>query len=201
MTSKRLLEYGGILAGIVLIVFGVVAIGMGANGRNTVRDSLKDEQIFFGEATDPAVAAHAKNWAGDQVLTGSQARAFALIMHDHASEASNGLTYAQMGRFVAAADPTDVKGTNDETAALKDDKGNPVANGARNTWITETGLSTALNMSYMAENLALFGIVVGVALLLSGIGFIILALRVLGGEPGTKPKKEPAPSMEPAGQV
>ena len=49
MTSKRFLEYGGILAGIVLIVFGVVAIGMGANGRSTVRDSLKSEQIFFGE--------------------------------------------------------------------------------------------------------------------------------------------------------
>jgi hypothetical protein len=31
-------------------------------------------------------------------------------------------------------------------------------------------------MSYMAEQLSLFGIVVGVALLLSGVGFIILAL-------------------------
>ena len=201
MTKQRFLEYGGILAGIVLIVFGVVAIGMGANGRNTVRDSLKQEQIYFGDVSDPAVAAHAKNWAGDQVLTGSQARAFALIMHDHASEASGGLTYAQMGRFTSAANPTDMKGTNDETAALKDDKGNPAANGARNTWVTETGLSTALNMSYMAENLALFGIVVGFALLLSGIGFVILALRVLGGAPATKPATEPASSFQPAGQM
>ena len=32
----------------------------------------------------------------------------------------------------------------------------------------------------MAEQMALFGIVVGVALLLSGIGFIILALGALG---------------------
>ena len=31
-------------------------------------------------------------------------------------------------------------------------------------------------MSYMAEQMALFGIVVGIALLLSGIGFIVLAL-------------------------
>jgi hypothetical protein len=31
-------------------------------------------------------------------------------------------------------------------------------------------------MSYMAEQLGMFGIVVGVALLLSGFGFIILAL-------------------------
>ncbi len=35
-------------------------------------------------------------------------------------------------------------------------------------------------MSYMAEQLALFGIVVGVALLLAGIGFVVLALVVLG---------------------
>ena len=41
--------------------------------------------------------------------------------------------------------------------------------------MTETALSTALNASYMAESLSLFGIVVGIALLLSGIGFGILA--------------------------
>jgi hypothetical protein len=45
----------------------------------------------------------------------------------------------------------------------------------------ETGLSTALNVSYVAEQLAIFGIVVGVALLLTGIGLMILALAVLGG--------------------
>jgi hypothetical protein len=47
--------------------------------------------------------------------------------------------------------------------------------------VTETALATALNVSYMAEQIAVFGIVVGIALLLSGIGFIILALVVLGG--------------------
>ncbi|HEY7178012.1 MAG TPA: hypothetical protein VH305_02460 [Gaiella sp.] len=36
-------------------------------------------------------------------------------------------------------------------------------------------------MSYMAEQLSLFGIVVGVALLLTGIGLLSLALAVLGG--------------------
>ena len=42
--------------------------------------------------------------------------------------------------------------------------------------MTETALTTALNASYMADRLALFGIVVGVALLLSGLGFAILAI-------------------------
>ena len=43
-------------------------------------------------------------------------------------------------------------------------------------WINATALGTALNVSYMAGQLALFGIVVGIALLLAGIGFVILSL-------------------------
>ena len=42
--------------------------------------------------------------------------------------------------------------------------------------MTETALTTALNTSYMASQISLFGIVVGVALLLSGLGFGILAI-------------------------
>ena len=181
MNTRRLLEWGGLAAGVVLIAFGAVALYMGVDGRSTVRDSLKQEQIYFGDATDPAVAKHADQWAGEQVLSGDQARAFALVMREHALEASGGMTYAEMGRYQAAASPSDPKGTNDEAQAAKDPQGTPIANGARNTWITETALSTALNVSYMAEQLAIFGIVVGVALLLTGLGLMILALAVLGG--------------------
>jgi hypothetical protein len=181
MNGRRILEWGGILAGAILIAFGGVAVYMGVDGHNTVRDSLKQEQIYFGDASDPAVAKYASQWAGDQVATGEQARAFAKIMRMHALEASGELTYAQMGRYQSAANPTNPAGTNDEAAAAKDANGQPVANGARNTWVTETALSTALNVSYMAEQLALFGIVVGTALLLTGIGLVILALAVLGG--------------------
>ena len=42
--------------------------------------------------------------------------------------------------------------------------------------MTETALSTALNVSYMATQLALFSLVVGIALLLTGVGFGVLAL-------------------------
>lgn len=43
-------------------------------------------------------------------------------------------------------------------------------------WVTETALGTALNVSYMATQLSLFSLVVGIALLLAGVGFIVLAL-------------------------
>ena len=181
MNARRLLEWAGLAAGIVLVAFGIGAIAMGVDGRSTVRDSLAQEQIFFGDASDPAVAEHASKWAGDQVRTGDQARAFALVMREHTLGSTDDLTYAQMGRYQSASKPDDPAGTNDEAAAAKDEAGAPVANGARTIWVTETGLTTALNTSYMAERLALFGVVVGVALLLTGIGLMILALAVLGG--------------------
>lgn len=49
-------------------------------------------------------------------------------------------------------------------------------NAARNVWVTETALSTALDTSYMATQLSLFSLVVGIALILAGIGFAVLAL-------------------------
>jgi hypothetical protein len=180
MKGRRFWEIGGFLAGGVLILFGIVAIFMGADGLTTTRDAIKQENIVFGSADDPAVAEHAEQWAGEQVTNGDQARAFALVIREHALESTGGLTYAEMGRFLSAADPDDPAGTSDEEAALKDEEGNPVSNGSRNTWVTATSLSTALNMSYMAERLAIFGIVIGVALLLTGVGLVILAFAVFG---------------------
>ncbi|HEX3291871.1 MAG TPA: hypothetical protein VHR46_10800 [Gaiella sp.] len=181
MTTRRILEWAGLAAGVVLIAFGIGALYMGIDGRSVVRDSIKQEQITFGDASDPAVAKHAPQWAGQLVTNGDQARAFAKVMREHTLEATGGLTYSQMGRYQLASNPNDATGTNDTAAAAKDAKGQPVANTARDIWVTETALTSALNMSYMAEQLSVFGIVVGIALLLTGIGLLILALAVLGG--------------------
>src|SRR5947209_19027285 len=77
-----------------------------------------------------------------------------------------------MPRYATA----DGNGTNEESQALKGPKGQPVNNPAREVWVQETALSTALNTSYMATQVGLFGVVVGIALLLSGLGFAILAI-------------------------
>ena len=183
MKGKRFWEIGGFIAGAVLIAFGVVAIFLGVSGFTTTRDALKEEGITFGTTDDPAVAKYAEQWAGEQVKTGDQARAFAQIMRYHTINAewnTEHLTYAQMGRFLAADDPSNPAGTSDEAAALKDETGKPVSNGFRNQWVTETALTTALNVSFMAERLSVFGLVVGIALLLTGIGLVILAFAVFG---------------------
>jgi hypothetical protein len=180
MKLRKTLEFGGLVAGAVLIAFGITAIVMGVNGRDTVRTNLAQEQIYFGDAAkDPTVP---KQYSKHLVNTGAEARAFAKMMRGHALEASNGLTYAQQGRFVAKpgapAKATDGQGgTSDPAYAAVDPKTKqPISNPARNLWVTETALTTALNTAYMAEQISLFGIVVGVALLLSGFGFAILAV-------------------------
>ncbi|MGH3132300.1 MAG: hypothetical protein ACRDNY_00905 [Gaiellaceae bacterium] len=194
MKGRRIWEIGGFLAGAVLIVFGAVAIYMGVDGRSTVRDSLKDEMVFFSTAEDQDAATdkYASEWYGEQVTTGEQARAFAQIMRTHQLERTEGLTYAQMGRFIAAANPGDPAGTSDEEAALKDEEGNPISNPARQSWVTAVAITTALNTSYMAEQLSIFGTVVGVALLLTGIGLVILAFAVFGREPVAESRRAKA---------
>lgn len=193
---RKAFEIGGFIAAAVLIAFGVVAIVMGVNGRSTVNNSLSHEYIVgSSDMTPSAIKAEAKqagiysavtDWpttsvANQKIDTGDKARAFAGYMRIHALEASGGLTYAQMGRFMAKpgapAKFTDGQGATsiDKYAVVDPKTKQPVENGRRNVWVTETALTTALNTSYMASQLALFGIVVGIALLLTGIGFAILA--------------------------
>jgi hypothetical protein len=182
---RKFFELGGFIAGALLVIFGVAVIALGVSGRSTVQSNLSQERIVGSDDMTPALIKEAATQAGltnvslptcdvagKSIDTGSEARCFAQYMRIHALESSGGLTYAEMGRF-ATADGAPA-GTNDTAAAVKNSDGSPVANAARNTWVTETALSTALNMGYMAEQLSLFSIVIGIALLLSGIGFVVL---------------------------
>jgi hypothetical protein len=180
MKEGWFLRIGGYISGGVLIVLGIVVIVLGIWGFSFTRDHIEREGITFGPASDPAVQEHAEQWAGEPVDTGRKALAMAEIMREHTLSSTGGLTYAEMGRYQSAANPDDPKGTNDETAAAKDESGQPISNGARNIWVTETALATALDMGFMSEMLSIFSVVVGIALLLTGIGLVILALAVFG---------------------
>jgi hypothetical protein len=195
---RRGLELGGIVAGIVLIAFGVVAIVMGANGSDTVSTELDRQNIVgtpdmtpeaiageAGEAGLPAsVGLPTCDVAEQAIDNGERARCFADYMRIHALEATGGYTYAEMGQFEAKpgtpkGELSPGGGTSNEQYAVVDAKtGEPVENGTRETWVTETALATALNTSYMAGQLSLFGIVIGIALMLIGVGFLVL---VAGG--------------------
>ena len=192
MERAKLLRLGGYAAGLILIVFGIATIAVGITGKSTVEDELSQEQIVGSPDMSPEGIASGIEEANltvdvpdcdvaeEPITTGSEARCFAQYMRIHALESSGGLTYAEMGRYVSASDPDNPAGTNDEAAAAKDGDGRPVSNAARNLWVTETALATALNMSYMATGVAVFSIVVGIALILAGVGFLLLAAAVFG---------------------
>jgi len=182
---RKAFEIGGFAAAVVLIAFGFGALYMAHNGQNTVTNALTAQHIKgTPDMTPSAIKAEAKQ-AGLDVSTlsipsqsvanlpinsGERAHAFAGYMQIHALEATGGLTYAQMPRYATA----DGKGTNDPNAALKVN-GQPQDNPARDVWVTETALATALQSSYMADQLSLFAVVTGIALILSGLGFGVLA--------------------------
>ena len=171
----KFFRYGGVAASIVLIAVGIGSVVIGFNGRDQVRTDLAREQIVgTPDSTIP----------NQKVDTGSEAQAFAKVMRKHALEATGGQTYSQMGRFLDA----NGKPTNDEKAAAVDPKTKkPVENGLRNLWVTETALTTALNTAFFAESVATFAIVMGIAVLLAGIGFLVLTVFALRG-PATEPK-------------
>jgi len=198
---RKVLGWGGVFAAVVLIVFGIGAIVIGVEGRSTVQDTLEQEKIVGSPDMTPEGIREGAQAAGlsgvdlpdcsvadEPVNDGSSARCFADHMRIHALESSGGKTYAQLPRFATE----DGAGTDDESKALKDDGGQPVSNPIRNVWINETALSTALNMAYMAEQVSLFGIVTGIAMILAGVGLGILSLFVFGLGRASRPDELPA---------
>jgi hypothetical protein len=192
---KKFFEFGGVAAGVLLVAFGIAAIVLGVNGRNTVSTELNQQQIVGTPDMTPAgikaeaAKAGLKNVslptctvANQAVNSGTRARCFAQYMRIHALEATHGLVYAQMGIYLAKPGTPKTQLTKDgatdnaQYAQIDPKTQQPVQNGARQVWVTETALTTALNTSYMAQQMANFGIVVGIALLLTGFGFGILAV-------------------------
>jgi hypothetical protein len=166
--GRRFFVIGGVVASFVLVAFGFASVVIGYQGREEVRDSLRQENIVGSDdSTIP----------GQLVDTGSEARAQADVIRMHMLERTEGLTYAEMGRF--ATPDGNPAGTSNPDEALKNDAGNPVPNSLRDQWVTATALTTSLNTAYFAEQVGLFSMVMGVALILTGGGFAVLTWGAL----------------------
>jgi len=177
---------GGVVACVVLIGAGVAYIVIGTQGRDEVRDTLTREQIVGtpdmkpgGITADVGEPLPTCDVADVQITTGDQAKCFASYMRVHTLETTEGQTYAQMGRYLDA----EGQPTSDEAEAAKTESGRPVENPLRQLWVTETALSTGLNMSFFAEQVSLFAIVMGGCLLVIGIGLGVLTVFMFGAAP------------------
>jgi hypothetical protein len=176
-----------LVTALALVAFGAISIAKGLDGRSTVRDSLKQEKVVgLPQMTPDRIVAYARksgfkdtidkpdcSVAGKRIEDGDSARCFAHYMRVDGLIATRGKTYAQMPAFV----DKDGKVTDDITKARITPRGVIVTNPARAVWVTETALTTALNTSYMAEQISLFGIGTGVVLLLVGLVLGGVAIR------------------------
>ena len=184
---RKLYVYAGIAASVMMIVIGAGSIAVGASGRADVRDKIQDEKIVGTPDMNPDDTRLAVEEAGidtdipdctvadEDVDDGDSAKCFAEYMRIHALEDTDGKTYAEMPRFIGKdGEPT----AEESEAAIDPKSGEPVSNPERNIWVTETALSTALNTSYFAEQVTNFSIVMGICLLLAGLGFLVLTLRL-----------------------
>jgi hypothetical protein len=196
---SKVFSTGGVIASIILIVAGIGTIVVAASGKSEVRDKIEQEQIVGTPDMNPDDTRAAVEEAGladvvdipdcdvadDPVDDGESAKCFAEYMRVHALEDTGGKAYAEMPRFATK----DGKGTNDAAQAQKGPGGEPMSNPARQIWVTETALATALSTSFFAEQVAMFSLLVGIALLLTGIGFLVLTLglnrRANGGNAAT----------------
>ena len=192
--GERLQRAVALATAAVLVAFGLAAMIKGLDGRSTVSSSLKQERIKGEPFMSPAgIVARGKAFgftdfnapdcsvANKTITNGDSARCFAQYMRVDSLMATRGKTYADMPSFVSK----DGKLTDDFAQAKTFPNGAPVPNPDRAVWVTETALTTALNASYMADQISLFGLGVGGVLLLVGLalgGLTLSGARITRGQ-------------------
>jgi hypothetical protein len=169
MNALRLFPKMVIAVGIAFAIAGLVAAGAGLYIRTFVGRQLAAQNITTPE--DASIP--------NAPVTGiATSLSMADIIQQHAAESSNGLSYAQMGRF--ALESGDPAGTNNADEAAKDAAGKTVANQARTTQLTAAGLVTSLSLSAMAIGASYAAIALGVGFLALGIVIAGLGYALLG---------------------
>jgi hypothetical protein len=161
---------------IALMVLGLIFLGAGGYSVNRgfeAKDQIRAE-LLAQNITTPEDA----SIPNARVSSAGTAKSMADIIDVHARKSTGGLTYSEIGRFVAANG--DLAGTSDEKAALIGTDGKPVANSLRNVAFQASALRTSLYTSVMAFNVA--DLVVGIGFMIVVLGLVVAGLGVaLGG--------------------
>ena len=162
MNIRKLFPIGLILLGAVFLGAGVYTVGRGLDAKDQVRAELLAQNISTPE--DASIP----NARVDSVAT---ARSMADIIDHHALSSTDGLTYSEMGRFMAKdGSPA---GTSDEKLAVVNEAtGRPVANPLRDVAFQAASLRTSLYSSVMAFE---------VSNLVTGLGLMIVVLGLAVG--------------------
>jgi hypothetical protein len=97
------------VAAVGVILVGIIAVVGGSYDKKVVHDQLVPQKIFFPASGSPELLPGVKQYAGQQLTTGSQAKAYANnFINVHLSKIAGGQTYAQVSTAALAA-PTNAK--------------------------------------------------------------------------------------------
>ena len=166
---KKLFPIALMFLGLVFVGSSAYTVNRGLNAKDLVRAELLAQNITTPEdASIPNV----------RVRNASTAKAMADIIDVHSRKSTSGLTYSEMGRFLAkSGDPA---GTNVETDAMIGNDTKPIANPLRNVAFQAAALRTSLYTSVMAFNVA--DLVIGLGLMMLALGIAVGGVGVaLGG--------------------
>ena len=184
----KLVSTSALVVAIVLIVVGAAAVYGGNFGRNNVTDRLAPEKVVFPpyEAMSPEEQAEVGDFAGQQVVNGEQAEAYARYIGGHLVFINEGKTYAETS---AAARE---EGIDPELAAELQGKADTLFKG-------ETLRAILLN-AYGWWTVATIALLAGWVMIAAGI--VLLVLAILGfrhaGRAAAVTVPEAAPAPEPA---
>ena len=161
-------------ASAAMILLGVVALIGGNYTHQVVHNQLAPQKIFFPKAGDPALLPGVKQYAGQQLLTGAQAKAYANnFIGVHVTKIAGGQTYAQVATKSQAA-PTNAALTAQKTALFQGET-------LRGLLLSAWGWSLVAMIATLA---GIILIVVGVVLFLLPLANWQFNLREHGQEAG-----------------
>jgi len=159
----QLVSTAGVVLAVALIVLGGLAIYGGNFGQQNVRDRLEPQKVFFApyDAMTPTEQQEVGDFAGQQVVNGTQAEAFSRYIAGHLAGVNDGKTYAETSAAARA------EGLDPDTAADLQAKADVLFKG-------ETLRSILLNAYgwWTVSSIALYS---GYVMVIAGILFAILA--------------------------
>jgi hypothetical protein len=161
-TARAAVRYLAALTGLALLIAGPVMIGVGISGQHQVTAQLTAQQISFPANAKAGLPAAESGYAGQQVTTGPQAKAFTDMIETHIKEATGGKTYSQVSAEYIAASAN--KATPAATLAT--------LSGERETAFMGESLRGSLLSAYQAWEVTY--LVIGLGLAFTGIGAVTL---------------------------